>query len=658
MVAFFVVHCTSKSSQPSADISAESSKNTYQGIGKDSLPAEVIQKFAAKPLGPELSRKLQNMLDVRSPGMGLLSPNKREIYFTWKVTGTTQLWKLESPKSFPIQMTGGEDQTSVVGIDPLGKFLILSRDRAGEENPGLYLQSTQGGELQVIQHKEKIQTLFEFITEDGKYIYYRSNELSPDSYAIYKYNVKTKKSELIFSEKGYWRVTDYRPDGRLLLQKVISNVASEIYEWNPKAQFLKSIIGQGENEEHSVSYAPTENEYFVLTNKLGEFRKLYLLKGTKLLPVTEEISHDVSAFSLDHPKKHLVYTINEAGFTRIKAMDARTLRSIKLPPFPGADHIFPGLSSIDGEVLMLGVISSQSPRTSYSYDWKTGKLTQWVVPSAPEVDLRKFAVASLEHYITRDGVKIPMFVRRPVECLPARPAKAAKTPCPVVVHFHGGPESQSEAGFSVVAQMFVNEGFVFVDPNVRGSDGYGKTWLHLDDGPKRLSVITDIPDAAQWIRQNWSVGGVAPKIGVMGWSYGGYSAQMAMTKFAGSFDAGVALVGMSSLRTFLQNTAPYRRALRVVEYGDPEKDAEALDQLSAMKYIDQIKSPLLLIQGVSDPRVPAGEAVQMYEAMKAKGLDTDLILFADEGHGSQKRSNQVLELGHTLQFFKKNLGYP
>src|SRR5262249_47716324 len=153
------------------------------------------------------------------------------------------------------------------------------------------------------------------------------------------------------------------------------------------------------------------------------------------------------------------------------------------------------------------------------------KAIEWVVPSAPEIDTRKFAVAKLEHYPARDGTPIPMLVRRPEKC--------EKEICPVVVHFHGGPEGQSLPGFSTIAQLFVDAGFIFVEPNVRGSDGYGKKWSHADDGPKRLDVITDIEDAAKFIRKNWKVG----KVGVYGGSYGGYSTLVAMTMFGGAYDA-------------------------------------------------------------------------------------------------------------------------
>ena len=245
-----------------------------------------------------------------------------------------------------------------------------------------------------------------------------------------------------------------------------------------------------------------------------------------------------------------------------------------------------------------------------------------------------------------------MLVRRPD---PGR--CAAQAPCPVVVSFHGGPESQARPGFSVGAQMFVDAGFVYVEPNVRGSDGYGKTWLHADDGPKRLEVITDIEDAARWARSRFATGGQGSRsVGIFGGSYGGYSVLMGMTMFAGAYDAGVDVVGISDLRTFLRNTAPYRRILRISEYGDPDRDADALAKLSPMTYVDRTRAPLLIMQGASDPRVPAGEAIQIHDALERRGVACSLMIFPDEGHGAQKRENRVLMLGGAIAFFEKHLG--
>lgn len=638
------VACSSSQKSSQAD-------SAYQGVGRDSVDSQILAQYAPPPLAPEMSRKIQNYLDIRSPGLGLLSTDKKKNYFTWRVTGVNQVWKMDRPKSFPIQMTGGEDSTSIAGQTPDGKWLIISRDRNGEENPGLYLQSPNGGPLKVIQHKNKVQTFFQFATADSKYLIYRSNDVKPDSYTFYRYEISTGKAEPLLSKEGYWYISDYKDDGRILFAKAITNTASEIWEMDPKTKQLKPILGQGEREDYSVRYAAQEAQFLVLTPKWGDFKRLYRFDGKKWTPITAEVKWDVSDFAIDQARKRILYTVNEAGSTKSHAMSAKTYRPLPFPQFPEADHVYIGSLTRDGSHAMIGVETSRGPRVSYSYNFETQLLTQWVVPSQPEVDTTRFARAKLEYYTTRDGAQIPMFVRRPAQC----ESKARTSPCPVVVHFHGGPEGQSISGFSVFAQLFVDEGIIFVEPNVRGSDGYGKKWLDIDNGPQRLQVITDIEDAALFIKKNWAHQGKVPKIGVIGWSYGGYSTLMAMTRFAGSYDAGVALVGMSNLITFLNNTAPYRRALRTPEYGDPEKDKEALLKLSPVTYLNQVRDPLMIIQGATDPRVPAGEAIQIHQSLEAKNIPSSLILFADEGHGTRKRSNKVLELGHAISFLKKNL---
>lgn len=632
--------------------SSSGKKNgAYQGLGRESVDEKVLAEFAPPALAPELSRKIQSYLDIRAPGLGMLSADKKSLYFSWRVTGTSQVWKINQPKGFPVQMTGGEDSSSLVGMTPDGKWLIISRDRNGEENPGLYLQSSNGGPLQVLQHKSKVQTIFEFVSKDSKYIFYRSNDVKPDSYTIYRYDLETKKSEEVFSRDGYWVVADFKGSEQILLAKVVTNTAAEYYDYNLKTKELKPVIGQDEKEDYSVQYSAKDGQYFVLTPKLGEYRRLYTWDLKKLKPVSPEMKWDVSNLHIDEARNHLLYEVNEAGYTRLRGLNAKTLEPLTLPSFPTSDHVIVGSMTRDGSHVMLGIENSKGPRTSFSYNFATGQLLQWVLPSQPEVETARFVRAKLETYTAKDGTKIPMFVRRPEACA----AKDLVKPCPVVVHFHGGPEAQTKPGFSVFAQMFVDEGIIFVEPNVRGSDGYGKTWLHSDNGPKRLDVISDIQDAALFIKKNWAIKGQEPKVGVMGWSYGGYSTLMAMTLFAGSYDAGVALVGMSNLQTFLLNTAPYRRQLRIPEYGDPEKDKDALMKLSAVTYLDNVKAPLMVIQGATDPRVPVGEALQIHKALKSKGIESPLIIFADEGHGTDKRSNKVLELGHALNFLKTNL---
>lgn len=631
-----------------------SGKGGYSGHGADSVAPEVFERFRAAPLSSTVTRRVQALLDVRAPGGGVLTPDGKRLFFSWNVTGVRQVWRLDGPDRFPVQLTGGEDATGVVGVTRDGKTLIISRDQKGEENPGLYTQSVEGGPLQVIQHTPKVQTEAQHLTSDGAHLYFRANDVKPDSYAIYRYAFATKAIERVFGDDGIWSLAD-RDDkaGRLLLYKQVGSNMNELYEFDEKARALTPLFGQGEREDYEAIYGAGD-DVIVLTPKFSGFRRLFVFSRAKktFSPLTTDEKWDVLGFGMDEAKTRLLITRNEGGYLRAGAIDARTKKPMKLPKLPESDLLSWGSTTPDGRFTVFSVDTGTSPAESWVLEHKTGKSTRWHRPSAPEVDLASFSRATLESYPARDGAQIPIFVRRPPACATR---STATTPCPVIVEFHGGPEGQTRAGFSARAQLFVDAGFIVVQPNVRGSDGYGKAWIHADDGPKRKDVVTDIEDAAIYVKKAFAKNGKAPKVGVFGGSYGGYAVLMAMTKFAGSYDAGVEVVGISNLVTFLENTAPYRRALRISEYGDPVKDRAALVELSPTTHVDRIKAPLLLIQGATDPRVPVGEALQMFEVMEKKKLGAELIVFPDEGHGVQKRENAVLMLGHSLAFFEKHL---
>lgn len=647
----------------------------YIGHGIESVSPEQIKKFAPPQLSPEFSNKIRKMFEISSPGMGMLSPDNRNLYFSWRVTGQSQIWRANGPNSFPTQLTSGSDAVSLMAIAPSGEFLIVSKDVNGQENPGLFLLNLKSGLIEELFRKPKVQTYFSFITQDSQYIFFSANDKKPESYNIYKMNLNTRVIQEIFSGDGYWYIMDKIQDGKkLILAKQIGSKQNEIYSYDVQSKNLEPILGQNEKEEYDVKFSANANKFLVLTNRGSDLKKLYEMTWPQkeMKVIFSDEKYEVSDFSIDENRFRILANLNREGYSELKAFNGKSLKPISLPVFAGAEHVFAGTTSKDGQTTMLGLVTAKAPRVSYSYNWKSRKLTQWVLPSAPEVDLNQFSTTVLSSYQSRDGIKIPMLVRFPKQCEPSKLSELALQKkrqmvvdidlsnivfnCPVVVHFHGGPEGQSQPGFSVVAQSFVNEGFIFLEPNVRGSDGYGKKWLDADNGPKRENVITDIEDIALWVKKNWkSTNQENVKLGVMGWSYGGYSTLMAMSRFAGQFDAGVALVGMANLVSFLNNTAPYRRALRISEYGDPEKDREALMRLSPVTYVDNIKDPLLIIQGANDPRVPAGEAIQMHELMQKKNLKSQLILFADEGHGSSKRENQILEIGNTIDFFKKHL---
>jgi dipeptidyl aminopeptidase/acylaminoacyl peptidase len=618
----------------------------YSGLGADSLSPQEVARYAAVPLDERVSRRIQAMLDVRGGSAGLTtSRGDRQIY-TSRITGVDQVFRQDGPMKYPVELTGGEDRTQVVAIAPDDSFVVVSRDVGGQENAGVYLLSPEGGPLRAVQHTPRIQTQLQYITDDSKALYIRANDQDPASYAIYRHDVASGKREAVFEDKGLWRIADHRGDASWLLVKELGSTQQEIYEYDLAARKLTPVIGQGEREEYQVAYGARPGQIVVATNKLGDFRRLYSLEAGKLTPITGELKHDVESFVIDQARARVYARINEDGYVRLAVFDARTLRPVSLPRLPPAENVALAAVSHNGRFAELQLDGSTMVAQTVTYDWQTSKLVTWRVPNTPEIDPRSFARATLEYYPARDGAKIPMFVRRPAHC---------DVPCPVIVDFHGGPEGQARPVFSTAAQLYVDAGFTFVQPNVRGSAGYGKAWFHADDGPRRLEVITDIEDAARFIRASWGKDGKSPKIGVTGASYGGYSVLMAMTYFAGAYDAGAEQVGISNLVSFLANTSPYRRSLRISEYGDPVKDREALIQLSPITHIARIKAPLMLIGGLNDPRVPIGESLQIYKQLEQRKIPGGLIIFPDEGHGAAKRGNIVLAIGHSIAFFEKHL---
>lgn len=624
-------------------LAAQAQSASYSGLGAESLPPEAVKKFAPPELDKTLARKIQSLMDIRTPGSGILTPDGKKMFFSWRVTGVSQVWRTDGPKGFPVQMTGGEDQTGLEDITPDGKRLIVSRDRGGEENPGLYWQSVEGGALNLISHKKKVQSIFGLVSPDSKSLFFLANDIKDSSYAIYRHDFASGKNELLFSQDGFWRISDHRNGQEFLLTKYRGNRITELYTWKIGDTQPQNVVGKNENEYYEGRFGAKPGEFVILTSKFGEFQRLYSLNKGDWKAISPEMKWDVDDFGIDQERKRIYFSMNENGYGRLTVLNAKNFSAIAFPKYPKAYDVGVRSLSRNGRWAIFSVDAPAAPRQNYVFDWASKVAAQWTVASTPEFDVSTFPMTETEYYTATDGTKIPLLVRRPEKC--------KKDACPVIVSFHGGPESQSRPGFTAIGQLYAEAGYVVVEPNVRGSTGYGKSWLGADDGPKRLQVISDIRDCAEWIRKNWKV----TKIGVVGGSYGGYSSLMAMTMFAGSYDAGVSVVGISNLNTFLKNTAPYRRALRVAEYGDPEKDTDALKELSPTTHVDKIRSPLMIIQGLNDPRVPAGEAVQMYDVMQKKKIASQLVIFPDEGHGSAKRENRVKEIGYAFNFFEKHL---
>jgi len=608
-------------------------------------PAD-LEKYKPQVGDRELLGKIESYLDIRSPGGGVLSPDGKNLYFNWSVTGTSQVWKISGALSFPVQLTAGNENIYLAGITRDGKSLILTKDHQGDENYGIYLLAVGGGTMQMLFAQEKVRASVLKIGKEGRYIYYRSNKNASDVFTFTRFDLKTREHLDFFERKGQWIILDIKGD-EMLFGYYKGNTSVEVYQYSMASKELRPLLGIGQEDEFEVRFAPIPGKYLVQTNKFSNFRKIYLYDGKNFEDLLKNEDGDIDYFYLDQDRKKLLYGKNVRGQYSIGALKTEDYQAIPIVKFKSVAHTSFGSTTPDGRYSLIRLNYDTRPGENVVLDWYSGKIVKWTNESLPGVAEDQLVTSTWEAIPARDGTLLPVIVRRPKHC--------AAQPCPVIVNFHGGPESQALPGLNLRAQIFIDEGFIYVEPNVRGSDGMGKDYLHADDREKRLKVISDIKDVGTYIKEFWKENQISPKVGVMGGSYGGYSTLMAMTKFAGTYDAGTSVVGMASLVTFLQKTADYRRPLRESEYGYLQSQMDILEELSPINYVENIRDPLLVIQGVNDPRVPVSEALLLSDILGKKGIPMEMILFADEGHGVSKRSNQALYLAKVVEFFKKYL---
>jgi dipeptidyl aminopeptidase/acylaminoacyl peptidase len=372
------------------------------------------------------------------------------------------------------------------------------------------------------------------------------------------------------------------------------------------------------------------------TTDLGsEFRRLvrYDLTTKASTPLTEGIPWDVEEFELSDDGTKIALVANEDGIAKLHVLDAATARALAVPRLPAGQ--ISGLAFRKGaHEVGFTLSTARAPADAYSFDLDTGKLERWTESELAGLDPAAFAEPELIHYKSYDGRMIPAFVYRPAsDRFPGRR--------PVLINIHGGPESQFQPEFLGRTNHFINGlGLVLIFPNVRGSAGYGKTYLRLDNGKSREDTVKDIGALLDWIAAEPGLD--AARVGVIGGSYGGFMSLATLAMFNDRLKAGIDIVGISNFVTFLQNTQGYRRDLRRAEYGD-ERDPsmrEYLERISPLTNAAKIRTPLLVAQGQNDPRVPVTESQQMVEAVRKSGGPVWYVVGKNEGHGFAKRVNQ------------------
>lgn len=584
---------------------------------------------------------IQQYLSIRSASSPSLSPDGRKLAYLSNASGTSQVWIKDLSTGEVQQLTFYEDNVSFVSFSPKGDGLVFGKARGGDENTQLFWVSVDGKQIKQLTNSPGIRHNFGGWLKDGTKIYYASNKRNRNFFDIYSMELTTGKEDLIYQQDGSNSFAAISDDGRFL---VVSRAGVEfsldnnlyLYDLETKKETLltphkeASLFGDVNFLSDSIVFTSNKDREFaaIMQIKLNDIEKISVIEPVE--------NFDVETIVFPENGRYFAYTINKDGFSELRLREfqggkqTRILNKQKVIKLP-TKGLVGGLNfSKDGKLLVFTFNASTYNSDIWLYDIEKESLKQVTNSDRAGIDRASFIEPELVKYKTFDGREIPAWYYRP---------KNSSGKIPVILSVHGGPEAQERPVFNSLYQYFLSRGYAVFAPNVRGSTGYGKSYAHLDNIYKREDAVKDLAYAVEWLK---SYGNADEKrIAVMGGSYGGYMTMAAITLYPELWAAAVNTVGIVNFETFLKNTSGYRRRQREVEYGFLDRDLEFLRLISPINKVDRIKTPLFVIHGKNDPRVPYTEAEQIVEALRSRGAIVEYKLYEDEGHGISKLKNRL-----------------
>ncbi len=583
-------------------------------------------------------------------------PDDSGILISTRFGETSQIHLVEKPGSARKQLTFFPEPVSGVSVCPdvNSKTFLFSKDVGGGEFYQIYSFNLKTGEYKMLTDGKSRNT-GGLWTSDGSKFAYSSTKRNGTDTDIYLMDFKTGKEELLIAEGGAWGVSDWSPDNtKVLAAKYISANESHIYIFDLTTKKLEEINPSAEKIAYGGALWSKDGKgiYFI-SDEGSEFQQLkyYNLADKKINVLTKKIKWDVESITISEKGDKLAFTANEDGISKLYLMDTKTFQYSPVKNIP-LGSVYSLEFNKDGDKLGFTVNSSKTPGDIYSINLKDYSLERWTYSEVGGLNTDNFVEPELIHYPTFDMIDnsprlIPAFIYKPTN---------KKEPAPVLINIHGGPEGQFQPGFSSSTQYLVNEmGIAVIGPNVRGSTGYGKTYVALDNWLKREESVQDIGALLNWIKTQPDLD--ANRVCVFGGSYGGYMVLASMFHYNDKLKCGIDIVGISNFNTFLNNTQSYRRDLRRVEYGDERipEIKEFLEKTAPLNNADKISKPMFVIQGLNDPRVPVTEAEQMVAKMRENKSQVWYMLAKDEGHGFQKKTNRDFMTYAVYLFLQENL---
>lgn len=583
-------------------------------------------------------------------GGGEFSNDETKLLMSSDESGIFNVYEINIKDGSKKQITKSKDDSFFAeDYVPGTGEIIYSADKGGNEISHLYLLK-KNGEVKDLTPGENEKADFAGWSDDKESLYYISNKRDPKFFDIYKMDVDTWEPQMLYeNDEGYQLEGLSHNEQLIALSKPITTSESKLFIYDREKDQLKEI-SEEKGSYTASGFSKDDKKFYYITDVGKEFSYLveYDLETGERSTVYET-NWDVMYSYLSENDKYRVIAINEDGKNRLIVKNNQTGERVGLPEVPDGDIKAVNLS--DSENLMrLTIGTSKTPNNLYVYDFRTNEIKKLTNTLNDEIDPEDLVSSEVVRYKSFDGLEIPAIYYKPQQA-------SEGNKVPALVWVHGGPGGQSRKGYFALIQYLVNNGYAVLAVNNRGSSGYGKSFYKMDDKKHGEEDLKDVIWGKKWLQEQDYID--ENNIGIIGGSYGGYMTMAAMTFTPEEFEAGVNLFGVTNWLRTLKSIPPYWEAFKTALYeemGDPAtKDSIALYNKSPLFHADQVKNPVMVLQGANDPRVLQVESDEIVAELKKNNVPVEYVIFEDEGHGFIKKENEIKGYKQILEFLNKYL---
>jgi len=617
-------------------------------------PTENLVTDGIPAIPAEIAETVRRYTESRAASFVDWHPRHREMLISTRFGNTSQLHLVRMPGGARRQLTFFSEPVGNASWEPVdGRYFVFSKDTGGNEFGQLNRYDVATGNVTLLTDGGRSQNggvLWNHAKDTFVYSTTRRNGADRDLWIMDPLRPEDSKPLAELSGGG-WSGLDWSPDdSQILAREYISINKSNLWLIDIQSGAKTAVTDLAEQVSYGgAEFSQDGKGLYLTSDKDNEFRRLAFLDSASLdvTYLTSDIPWDVETFELSPDGGRIVFLTNEAGISRAYLMDTLTRQ---VTPIQGLPKGVIGSASWheNGQDIAFTINSAKSTSDIYSLNVPSGEIIRWTESELGGLLADDLVEPELIRWTSFDGLEITGFLYNAAKTFEGRR--------PVIINIHGGPEGQSQPVFQGRNNYYLNElGVAIIYPNVRGSSGYGKSYVAMDNGLKREDSVRDIGALLDWIGSQPHLD--PDRVMVTGGSYGGYMTLACATHFNDRLRCSVDVVGISHFGTFLKNTESYRRDLRRVEYGD-ERDpqmASFFEQIAPLNNVHKISKPLFIVQGGNDPRVPLSEAEQMVARVKSNGSPVWYLMAKDEGHGFRKKSNADFQFYATVLFVRQHL---